>query len=310
MGHNIGHDHNGAGHHHHIDPTHVTRALVWGIALNMAFVVVELTAGLWQRSMGLVSDAGHNLSDVVSLLLALLAVKLSQAARNDRYTYGYRKSTILVSLVNACILIAAVGVIVWESIGRLMEPQPVDGGVMTWVAGVGIAVNAFTAWLFAKDSKDDLNIKGAYLHMVADTLVSLGVLVSGIVISYTGWYVVDPIIALTVAAVIFASTWSVLRASLRLTLDGVPHGMDIDRVRLAITSVEGVAAMHHLHVWALSTTETAVTVHVVTNPSADAAAVKYHIKRALAEIGAGHVTVETEVEGETCCDDLCDSRKE
>ena len=310
MGHNIGHGHNGAGHHHHIDPTHVTRALVWGITLNMAFVVVELTVGVWQHSMGLVSDAGHNLSDVVSLLLALLAVKLSQAARSDRYTYGYRKSTILVSLVNASILLAAVGVIVWESIGRLLNPQPVDGGVMTLVAGVGIAANAFTAWLFAKDSKADLNIKGAYLHMVADTLVSLGVLVSGIVISYTGWYTADPVIALTVAAVIFASTWGMLRASLRLTLDGVPHGMDIDRVRRAITEVDGVAAMHHLHVWALSTTETAVTVHVVTRPSADAATVKYHIKQALAEIGAGHVTVETEIEGETCCDALCDSPKE
>lgn len=306
MGQPTDHNHKGGHHHHHIDPTHVTHALIGGIVLNIAFVAVELTMGLWQRSMGLVSDAGHNLSDVVSLLLALLAVKLSQAARNDRYTYGYRKSTVLVSLINACILIAAVAVIVWESIGRLLDPQPVDGGVMTWVAGVGIIVNAFTAWLFAKDSKADLNIKGAYLHMVADTLVSLGVLVSGIIISYTGWYVVDPIIALTVAAVIFASTWGVLRASVRLTLDGVPHDMDIDRVRQAITSVEGVTAMHHLHVWALSTTETAVTVHVVTHPSADAATVKYRIKRALSEIGARHVTVEIESEGETCSDDLCD----
>lgn len=299
------HSHTKSGHHHRIDPAHVTRALVWGIVLNLIFVAVELGAGLWQNSMGLVSDAGHNLSDVVSLLLALLAVKLSQAAKSDKYTYGYRKSTVLVSLINACILLAAVGVIVWESIGRLLHPHPVDGGVMAWVAGIGIAVNAFTAWLFVKDGKEDLNIKGAYLHMVADTLVSAGVLASGIIISHTGWYAADPVIALTVAAVIFLSTWRLLRASVRLSLDGVPDGMDIERIRRAITSVDGVTGMHHLHVWALSTTENAATVHVVTRRGSDTSRIKQDIKRALAAAGAEHVTVETETEGETCSDDTC-----
>lgn len=299
------HSHTESGHHHSIDPAHVTRALVWGIVLNLIFVAVELGAGLWQNSMGLVSDAGHNLSDVVSLLLALLAVKLSQAAKSDKYTYGYRKSTVLVSLINACILLAAVGVIVWESVGRLLHPHPVDGGVMAWVAGIGIAVNAFTAWLFVKDGKEDLNIKGAYLHMVADTLVSAGVLASGIIISHTGWYAADPVIALTVAAVIFLSTWKLLRASVRLSLDGVPDGMDIERIRRAITSVDGVTGMHHLHVWALSTTENAATVHVVTRRGSDTSRIKQDIKRALAAAGAEHVTVETETEGETCSDDTC-----
>lgn len=299
------HSHTESGHHHRIDPAHVTRALVWGIVLNLIFVAVELGAGLWQNSMGLVSDAGHNLSDVVSLLLALLAVKLSQAAKSDQYTYGYRKITILVSLINACVLLAAVGVIVWESVGRLLHPHPVDGGVMAWVAGIGIAVNAFTAWLFMKDSKTDLNIKGAYLHMVADTLVSAGVLASGIIISHTGWYAADPVIALTVAAVIFLSTWKLLRASVRLSLDGVPDGMDIERIRRAITSVDGVTGMHHLHVWALSTTENAATVHVVTRRGSDTSRIKQDIKRALAAAGAEHVTVETETEGETCSDDTC-----
>ena len=303
----MAHIHNStpAHHHHHVDPTHVTRALVWGIALNLIFVAIELGAGLWQRSMGLISDAGHNLSDVVSLLLALLAVKLSQTAMNDKYTYGYRKSTILVSLIIACILIAAIGAIVWESIQRLLHPQPVDGGVVAWVAGIGIIVNAFTAWLFMKDSKEDLNIKGAYLHMVADTLVSVGVLISGVIISRTGWYVIDPLIAITVAAVIFVSTWGLLRASVRLTLDGVPDDIDIGQVRKAITTVDGVKAMHHLHVWALSTTENAVTVHVVISAQADAARVKYGIKHALSEVGIDHTTIEIETEGETCCDDLC-----
>ena len=277
----MAHIHNStpAHHHHHVDPTHVTRALVWGIALNLIFVAIELGAGLWQRSMGLISDAGHNLSDVVSLLLA--------------------------SLINACILIAAIGAIVWESIQRLLHPQPVDGGVVAWVAGIGIIVNAFTAWLFMKDSKEDLNIKGAYLHMVADTLVSVGVLISGVIISRTGWYVIDPLIAITVAAVIFVSTWGLLRASVRLTLDGVPDDIDIGQVRKAITTVDGVKAMHHLHVWALSTTENAVTVHVVISAQADAARVKYGIKHALLEVGIDHTTIEIETEGETCCDDLC-----
>ena len=279
--------------------------MVWGIALNLIFVAIELGAGLWQRSMGLISDAGHNLSDVVSLLLALLAVKLSQAAMNDKYTYGYRKSTILVSLVNACILIAAIGAIVWESIQRLLHPQPVDGGVVAWVAGIGIIVNAFTAWLFMKDSKEDLNIKGAYLHMVADTLVSVGVLISGVIISRTGWYVIDPLIAITVAAVIFVSTWGLLRASVRLTLDGVPDDIDIGQVRKAITTVNGVKAMHHLHVWAVSTTENAATLHIVLKDLEELESVTHTLKHALREKGIHHSTIECERTGHTCGEEGC-----
>lgn len=304
---NVNHSdhHSHEGHHHHADVTHVTRALVWGIALNMLFVVVEFAFGVWQESMGLISDAGHNLSDVVSLVLVLVAVKLSQAAYTDKYTYGYKKSTILVSLLNAAILLVAVGVIVWESIERLVDPRPIDGGVVTWVAGLGIVINAFTAWLFMKDRKGDLNIRGAYLHMVADTLVSVGVLVSGIIISYTGWYAIDPIIGITVAVVIFFSTWSLLRASVRLSLDGVPEDVDLGEVEREILSTEGVEAMHHLHVWAISTTENAMTVHVVVGADADECEVKRRLKAVLKSSGIGHATVETERRGECCDEDRC-----
>ena len=187
--------------------TSLNKAFILGIALNVAFVVVEFAVGLYYGSMGLLSDAGHNLSDVASLLLAMLAFRLAQAHATPRYTYGYKKSTVLISLLNSVILLVAVGVIVAESVGRMLHPAPVEGGAIAWTAGVGVVINGFTAWLFMKDKDKDLNVKGAYLHMAADALVSVGVLVSGVVISWTGWTIVDPIVGLVVAAVIVASVW-------------------------------------------------------------------------------------------------------
>ena len=202
-------------HHHERTVTSLNKAFILGIALNVAFVVVEFAVGLSYGSMGLLSDAGHNLSDVASLLLAMLAFRLAQAQATPRYTYGYKKSTVLISLLNSVILLIAVGVIVAESIGRMLHPAPVEGGAIAWTAGVGVAINGFTAWLFLKDKDRDLNVKGAYLHMAADALVSVGVLVSGLVISWTGWTIVDPVVGLVVAAVIVASVWSLTRDSLR-----------------------------------------------------------------------------------------------
>ena len=202
-------------HHHDHTVTSLNKAFIWGIALNVGFVVVEFAVGLCYGSMGLLSDAGHNLSDVASLLLAMLAFRLAQARATPKYTYGYKKSTVLISLLNSVILLIAVGVIVAESIGRMLHPEPVVGGAIAWTAGVGVAINGFTAWLFMKDKDRDLNVKGAYLHMAADALVSVGVLVSGLVISWTGWTVVDPIVGLAVAGVIVASVWSLTRDSLR-----------------------------------------------------------------------------------------------
>ena len=217
----MGHDH-----HHHLPVDHLNRAFVLGIVLNLVFVCVEFGAGLWFDSVALISDAGHNLSDVVSLVLSLIAFRLARVKPTASYTYGYRKSTVLVSLLNACILLVAVGVILVESVRKLYDPQPVDGDSIAWVAGIGIVINAFTAWLFIRDKEKDLNVKGAYLHMAADTLVSVGVLVSGIVIRLTGWYAIDPVVGIAIALVILFSTSKLLHDSLRLSLDGVPVGID------------------------------------------------------------------------------------
>ena len=289
-------------HHHDHTVTSLNKAFIWGIALNVGFVVVEFAVGLCYGSMGLLSDAGHNLSDVASLLLAMLAFRLAQARATPKYTYGYKKSTVLISLLNSVILLIAVGVIVAESIGRMLHPEPVVGGAIAWTAGVGVAINGFTAWLFMKDKDRDLNVKGAYLHMAADALVSVGVLVSGLVISWTGWTVVDPIVGLAVAGVIVASVWSLTRDSLRLSLDGVPGGIDIAEIERKMEAVPGVRAVHHIHIWAISTTENALTAHVVLDSLSRMAEVKHALKELLGRSEIPHATLEFESVTERCCD--------
>ena len=288
-------------HHHDHTVTSLNKAFIWGIALNVGFVIVEFAVGLYYGSMGLLSDAGHNLSDVAGLL-AMLAFRLAQARATPKYTYGYKKSTVLISLLNSVILLIAVGVIVAESIGRMIHPEPVVGGAIAWTAGVGVVINGFTAWLFVKDKDRDLNVKGAYLHMAADALVSVGVLVSGLVISWTGWTVVDPIVGLVVAGVIVASVWSLTRDSLRLSLDGVPGGIDVAEIERTMTAVPGVRAVHHIHVWAISTTENALTAHVVLDSLSRMEEVKHALKELLEHAGIPHATLEFESATEQCCD--------
>lgn len=287
-------------HSHAINAESLNKAFIIGIVLNLAFVVIEFAAGFWFDSLALLSDAGHNLSDVVSLVLALLAFRLAKVKANERYTYGYKKSTILVSLLNAVILLVAVGAIVIESIHKLSNPAVVPGGAIAWVAGVGVLINAFTAFLFMKDKEKDLNVKGAYLHMAADALVSVGVLVAGIVISRTGWYIIDPIIGLIVAVVILISTWNLLHDSLRLTLDGVPTSIDSQKVVKAIRALPGVDDVHHIHIWAISTTENALTAHIVLKQPESMQEVKHLIRHRLEDFGIGHATLEFEVPGEHC----------
>ena len=287
-------------HSHAINAESLNKAVIIGIVLNLAFVVIEFAAGFWFDSLALLSDAGHNLSDVVSLVLALLAFRLAKVKANERYTYGYKKSTILVSLLNAVILLVAVGAIVIESIHKLSNPAVVPGGAIAWVAGVGVLINAFTAFLFMKDKEKDLNVKGAYLHMVADALVSVGVLVAGIIISRTGWYIIDPIIGLIVAVVILISTWNLLHDSLRLTLDGVPTSIDSQKVVEAIRALPGVDDVHHIHIWAISTTENALTAHIVLKQPEGMQEVKHLIRHRLEDFGIGHATLEFEVPGEHC----------
>lgn len=287
-------------HSHTINAESLNKAFIIGIVLNLAFVVIEFAAGFWFDSLALLSDAGHNLSDVVSLVLALLAFRLAKVKANERYTYGYKKSTILVSLLNAVILLVAVGAIVIESIHKLSNPAVVPGGAIAWVAGVGVLINAFTAFLFMKDKEKDLNVKGAYLHMAADALVSVGVLVAGIIISRTGWYIIDPIIGLIVAVVILISTWNLLHDSLRLTLDGVPTSIDSQKVVEAIRALPGVDDVHHIHIWAISTTENALTAHIVLKQPESMQEVKHLIRHRLEDFGIGHATLEFEVPGEHC----------
>ena len=253
--------------HHHHEHNHqltsLNKAFIIGITLNIAFVIVEFGVGFYYNSLGLLSDAGHNLGDVASLVLAMLAFRLQKVHPNSRYTYGYKKSTILVSLLNAVILLVAVGIIIAESVDKLFHPVSVDGSAIAWTAGEGVVINALTAWLFMKDKDKDLNVKGAYLHMAADALVSVGVVVSGIIITYTGWSIIDPIIGLGIAVIIIVSTWGLLHDSLRLSLDGVPVGIDAQKIQQLIMEQPGVENCHHLHIWALSTTETALTAHIV-----------------------------------------------
>lgn len=295
--HNHGHSHS---HSHTHGVSGMGRAFIIGIVLNLAFVAAEFWAGFRFDSLALISDAGHNLSDVVSLLLALLAFRLAKVKASANYTFGYRKSTILVSLLNAVILLIVVGGIFWESIRKISHPIAVEGGAIAWVAGIGVFINAVTALLFLRGKDKDLNVKGAYLHMIADALVSVGVLASGIVIKYTGWNVIDPLIGMAVAVVILFSTWGLLRESVRLSLDGVPAGMDLDKIRTAMERTDGVGGVHHLHVWAISTTDNALTAHVVLNGTGDMCDVKKRLKKELAGQGISHATLEFEKDGEHC----------
>lgn len=302
----MGHHHE---HHHQHRIDSLNRAFIIGITLNLVFVAVEFIAGVILGSVALMSDAGHNLSDVVSLALALLAFQLAKLPPSTHYTYGRKKSTILVSLLNACILLVAVGVIIAESIEKIYHPQPVAGGTIAWVAGVGIFINAFTAWLFMKDRKKDLNVKGAYLHMAADTLVSVGVLISGIIIIHTGWYILDPVIGMVIAIVILISTWGLLQDSLRLSLDGVPAGIDPERIRHEILGADpSILGLHHLHIWALSTTENALTAHLVINDIEQTARIRHKVKERLEELGIRHATLETERNGDQCNEHCPDCR--
>ena len=281
-------------HHHHHAFTRVSKVLIWGIVLNLLYVLVEGSVGIYAGSMGLVSDAGHNLSDVFSLLLTLVGIKLAIAHANSRFTYGYQKATILISLVNAIILVAAVGIIIWESIRKFSHPEPIDGDIISWTAGVGIVVNGITAWLLMKDQKEDLNVRGAFLHMAADTLVSVGVVVAGVVITFTGWVMIDPIISLVIALLILLSTWSMLKESLKLSIDGVPENVDIEKLQKDIIGLHHVLSIHHLHVWALSTTANAMTLHVVIDDRKNEEKVKYDIKELAASEGVTHSTIEVE----------------
>lgn len=278
------------------------RILISGIVLNLLFVVIEAGVGIWKDSLSLLSDAGHNLSDVFSLALVLVGFYLAQRAANSRFTYGYKKSTILISLLNALLLLVAVGVIIAESVHKLQTPVAIDGAVISWTAGVGILINGLTTLLLMRGQQNDLNVRGAFMHMVADTLVSVGVVISGVVIVFTGWYIIDPIISMVIALVILISTWGLLRDSVRLAMDAVPENVNLDHLRKEITAIPHVLDVHHIHVWAMSTTENAMTAHIVVDDMKYAHETIHAVKEELREDGIAHATIETELQSDDCDD--------
>ncbi|MCZ2084107.1 MAG: cation diffusion facilitator family transporter [Flavobacteriales bacterium] len=291
MAHNHSHDHS-----HQINVSNLNRAFYIGIGLNLAFVIIEAGYGWMYNSLSLLSDAGHNLSDVMSLVLSLIAFKLLKRKPTSTYTYGYRRATILASLANAILLIFAVGFIIYEAIGRFINPQPLEGGVVSIVAFVGIFINGFTAWLFLKEKDKDLNIKGAYLHMVADALVSLAVVIGGVIIIYTNWFWLDSLMSILIAIVILVGTWSLLTQSLKLSLDGVPENVNPKEVKEKILKINGVEDFQHVHIWALSTTENALTAHVQISEKltvSEIEKVKEIIKHELEHLQIQHSTIET-----------------
>ncbi|MBI3518138.1 MAG: cation transporter [Bacteroidetes bacterium] len=298
----MAHDH---AHHHTTQLTSVSRAFIWGIVLNLGFVVIEFATGFYTNSLALLSDAGHNLSDVATLGLSLFAFQIAKRKATTRYTYGFHKSTILASLANAVILLIAVGSIGWEAIQRFMNPEETKGSVISIVAGIGIVINTVSALLFFRDKEKDLNVKGAYLHLMLDAAVSLGVVIAGFIITYTGIKWIDPLISLLIMVVVLYSTWGLLTESLKLSLDAVPSGIDIDKIKEQLVQAEGVKDIHHIHVWAMSTTKNAMTAHLILDNNLkeeQIAELKHELKHDLEHLNIQHVTFETE---SVACHDKC-----
>ncbi|GAB2529450.1 cation diffusion facilitator family transporter [Rufibacter soli] len=304
--HSHSHAHGAHGHSHGLPSSgRLNTAFLVGIGLNVLFVVVEAGAGWWYNSLALLTDAGHNFTDVISLLLAFFALKISQRKPSGRFTYGFGKSTTLVSLLNAVLLLLAVGAIGWEAIERLGAPPALNGTAISIVSGVGIFINAATALLFFRDKEHDINVKGAYLHMAADALVSLGVVVAGLVIYYTQWFWIDAVISLLIMAIIVWSTWGLLLESLHLSLDAVPQGVDLEAIRSYLKSVPSVAEIHDLHVWAMSSTENALTAHLVVDEQYQENQLAQMRTQLREQFQLNHVTLQTErgPDGHSCLED-------
>jgi len=281
-------------HHHHL-PARFDRAFAIGIGLNFSFVIVEVTVGVLVGSLALVADAGHNLSDVLGLLMAWGATLLARRPSTARRTYGMRRATILAALANAALLFIAIGGIAWEAGQRLFAPAEVPGMALIAVAGAGVAINAFTAWLFTRGRANDLNIRGAFLHMVADALISLGVIVAGALILLTGWAWIDPLLSLVIVAVIAWGAWDLARESIDLALDAVPATVDPLAVRAYLSALPSVREVHDLHIWALSTTEPALTTHLVLATLEGCDALLARVRAELRQrFGIEHVTVQLE----------------
>jgi cobalt-zinc-cadmium efflux system protein len=295
----MAHDHDEQGHSHALGHVHAPadfgKAFAIGVALNGVFVGLEVIFGLASNSVSLLADAGHNLSDALGLGVAWAAVILAKRRPTKRFTFGLGGTSILAALFNAVFLLVVVGALSWEAIGRFFEPHVVAGKTVMIVAACGIVLNGFCAWLFSSGSKGDLNVRGAFLHMAADALVSLGVVIGGLIILLTGWHWVDPLMSLVINLVIVGGTWRLLTGSITMTLNAVPEGVDMDKVKELLLALPGVVSIHDLHVWSLSTTETALTCHLVMPDASPAEETLAHAAEELREhFGIGHVTLQPE----------------
>ena len=297
----MAHDHaHPAGEHAH-GPANFNRAFAIGVTLNLAYVLVEAGFGFSSGALALLADAGHNLSDILSLLLAWAAGHLSQIGPSPRRTYGWRRSSIIAALLNAVLLLVAIVGISWEALHRFASPAPVEGGLVMAVAGFGVLINGATAFLFMKGRTRDLNIRGAYLHMAADAGVSAAVVLGGFIISLTGLLWIDPLMSLIVVAVIAVGTWGLLRDSLNLSLDAVPAGIDVNAVERYLRELPGIVRVHDLHIWAMSTTESALTAHLVKPDGKLNDPLLLQVQRELHErFGIEHMTIQLECGDEDC----------
>jgi cobalt-zinc-cadmium efflux system protein len=296
-----GHDDDHGGGHVHA-PAHFGAAFAIGVALNLGFVIVEIVYGIFGHSVALFADAGHNLSDVLGLLAAWTASILMRRAPSARYTYGLRASSILAALFNAVLLLVAVGAISWEAIMRFGRPEPVAGAIVMIVAAIGIVINGATAWLFAAGRKDDINLRAAFMHMASDALVSAGVVVAGLVIALTGWLWLDPLVSLAINAIIVLGTWGLLTDSLGMSMAAVPGFIDPAKVRAFLERQPGVVAVHDLHIWPMSTTEIALTCHLVMPSGHPGDAFLHNIATGLAaDFKIVHPTLQVELDRDSAC---------
>ncbi|WP_091395330.1 cation diffusion facilitator family transporter [Arachidicoccus rhizosphaerae] len=301
-----GHAH-GHSHSHMPGLEKINTAFIVGIGLNTAFLIIEFIVGYLQDSLSLISDAGHNATDVFSLLISLFAFKMMQAKASRKYTYGYKKGTILASLLNALLLFVTVFFIFYEAIARIGKPVAIHGNVVSLVALVGVLINGFSAYLFFKDQKQDINIKGAYLHMVGDAIVSVGVVIGGLLMNYTGWYWIDTVLSIIIGLIILKATWGLFSQSIHLALDGMPEDIDVDQVKAIILTYPDIKSVHHIHIWPLSSNENALTAHLVLSGTdlIRYESIKQELRHDLLHANIHHVTFELESTscGETVCAD-------
>ncbi|WP_445721080.1 cation diffusion facilitator family transporter [Flavobacterium sp.] len=271
-----------------------------GIALNVSYVIVEIIYGFKNNSTSLLSDAAHNVGDISGLFLAFLAFKLQTIKPSKIFSYGFKKGSIVTSFINSILLAFAIGAIAWEGVHKIMNPSPLSGTIIMWVALMGVVINFASALLFKRNQKEDLNIKAAYWHLMADALVSLGVVASGIIIHYTKYYALDGIMAIVIAVVVLFSTWSLFKDSAIAILDGVPNAINPEEVKAHLLEVKGVKSIHHIHIWGISTNENALTAHILVDNLQSLPQIKALLKEELEEHNIKHSTLEFEIIEENC----------